>query len=592
MATSAVRDLKNTYPEYRIKVDTNNKAIWDNNPYVEDFDGYDEKHGFGAKIVTQSSRTNGQHFTTAFRVCLEDALKKPIKQGLLKPEIYLDEFEKKSKLICGKYWVINIDCGPYSAKRWIHERWQEVVSRLNHITFVQVGLTKDNTYRLKGQNVIDFVGKTQDYDTGLRRLFQLVYHSEGCISLISSLMHIAAAFDKPCVVIAGAREPITFEGYQNHRFLHTIGSLKCSSTYACWACSMEGCLKRKGEVIDGVCRCIHMITADDVVNAILSYYKGGLLETSVRLAMLETHKKPIFKVVTNGKTLGGAERSVVEIVKMAILRGYDVEVATRKGIVCKSLREELKHVKFTNNITSACDVLLIYASDMVFDFDKPEFDVFKKVNAKRKVMALTYKIGSSGKADWSKDWDSYLFLSSTMKDQFRKIVPDAKCEVLAPPVDLEKFFKVKPDYKALTHVVRHSSQGSKKIPSDMKSIEEACKAKFSLMTNYEMPVEEFLAKGNCFWYLLPDGYTDQGPRVICEALASGLPVIAENRDGAKDRIDDKCGWLVNNHFEVIDIINSLTPEILEKKGTTARKRAKEKFSTHLWIDAIIGKQNE
>lgn len=71
------------------------------------------------------------------------------------------------RIIDGHYWVINIDCGPFSAKRW-----QQVIEALPDITFVQVGLTKDNQYRLRGLNVIDLIDQTK-----IRELFSLVYHS-------------------------------------------------------------------------------------------------------------------------------------------------------------------------------------------------------------------------------------------------------------------------------------------------------------------------------------------------------------------------------------------------------------------------------
>ena len=50
------------------------------------------------------------------------------------------------------------------------------------------------------------------------------------------------------------------------------------------------------------------------------------------------------------------------------------------------------------------------------------------------------------------------------------------------------------------------------------------------------PVKEFLGRGNVFWYHLPEGYHDMGPKVIMEAQASGLPIVADNHSGAKDRI--------------------------------------------------------
>jgi glycosyltransferase involved in cell wall biosynthesis len=101
-------------------------------------------------------------------------------------------------------------------------------------------------------------------------------------------------------------------------------------------------------------------------------------------------------------------------------------------------------------------------------------------------------------------------------------------------------------------------------------------------------VTNFLRHGHCFWYLLPDGYTDQGPRVIVEAMAAGLPVIAENRDGAKDRVTSETGWLIDSHSQAIEIINSITPEILAEKGAAARRRAIKEFQSIKWFEAISG----
>jgi hypothetical protein len=53
-------------------------------------------------------------------------------------------------------------------------------------------------------------------------------------------MHLAAAVPtrsgrlRPCVVVAGGREPPHWEAYPGHQFLHTIGCLPCCSTGGCW----------------------------------------------------------------------------------------------------------------------------------------------------------------------------------------------------------------------------------------------------------------------------------------------------------------------------------------------------------------------
>ena len=240
---------------------------------------------------------------------------------------------------------------------------------------------------------------------------------------------------------------------------------------------------------------------------------------------------------------------------------------------------------------------------MVFNFEQQKFEIFGRLQAKRKVMALTYKLGKAGQAEWTKGWDRYLFLSNMLRNQFHKCCPNVDTAVLAPAVDLEPFLKIEPNYDGPLRIVRHSSQGDNKFPARLSEIMAATQAHYQFMpgpswlkiedriqkTAYSddpQDVAKFLGNGNCFWYLLPEGYTDQGPRVIVEAMAAGLPVIAENRDGAKDRMTPGTGWLIDNHDEVIDLLYSLDSDILQVKGQAAQKRAIEVFKAELWYEKI------
>lgn len=602
MFTPVVRDLKQSYPDWHIGVISAAPEIWRNNPYIEQVDQPDAIYDIGPALVTKGSKTNGLHFTAAFRVSLEAKLGKPIKQGPFRPDIHLSESEKHLRIVDGHYWVINTDTGPFSAKRWRENRWQELVDSLPWITFVQVGLPKDNRIRLHGDNVIDMIGRTK-----VRELFCLVYQAAGCISLISSLMHVAAAFGKPCVVLAGAREPTTFEAYPNHRYLHRVGCLRCAAQQACWHNSIGAC----EDVIDGVARCMHMIDTSEVTAAVESYYAGGLLERPSGDIEI-TRKRPMIRIVTKAATFGGAERSTCEIARMFDANRWRVELAVRGPVNPRFEQALPPGAVFTHHVSRPCELLLVYASDMVFAFDKPELAMLGEVPAGRRLMALTYKLGKAGKAAWTKGWDRYLFLSSALRDGFLQRCPDAATQVLAPPVDLEPFFAVQPRYGLPIRMVRHHSQGAKKVPPDLADVMKITAGAAGNIRWLFMPAVEglehvaniscrpwaaksadvaaFLAGGNCFWYLLPDGYTDQGPRVIEEAMAAGLPVIAENRDGPADRVTEETGWLVDSHKEVPQLIMSLTPEILATKGRAARRRAREEFVKEKWFDAITDKR--
>jgi hypothetical protein len=87
MMTCAVRDLKKACPLYKIKVDTTVPRIWDNNPYVEDFDKEDIHLNIGPRIATQGSKTSGLHAANAFRICLESLLNIHIPQGIIRPDM-------------------------------------------------------------------------------------------------------------------------------------------------------------------------------------------------------------------------------------------------------------------------------------------------------------------------------------------------------------------------------------------------------------------------------------------------------------------------------------------------------------------------
>ena len=612
MFTPAVRDLKLNRPHWQIGVVSAGPEIWANNPHVDPAvteAAADHVFDIGPGDVTRGSKTNGLHIAQAFFTSLEKQLfgraliDTPFdKRGPIRPDLHLSDAEKSRRLVDGHYWVINIDTGPMSAKRWPPEYFQQVIDAQPALTFVQIGLAANNDYRLKGPNVIDMLDRTQ-----IRDLFSLVYHAAGCVSLVSSLAHVAAAFCKPCVTIAGGREPDTFERYPFHRYLDSVGTLPCCREYACWHNALSAC-----EDHDGThARCMRLIEPRRAIEAIDSYYIGGALE----LAPIPepARRRKILRIVANAKCLGGAERSVAEIARMFVEKGWNVEFTTPTDSPSPDVLAALPDsVRLTNHVSRPCDVLLLYASDMVFGFDQPRFEAFERLSAGRKVMALTYKHGKVGQVEWTRGWDRYLFLSTAMRDAFnerRGTRDDGRdTAVLAPAVDLDPFLAVEPDYHGQPiRIARHSSQGDKKYPPDLADIIRATPAveyhfrpapqdwltypdqcTFSEYDGHPKAVAEFLGKSNCFWYLLPDGYTDQGPRVIVEAMAAGLAVIAENRDGAADRVTPETGWLLESHSEAAPLINTLTADELERKGKAARARAIAEFDRRKWYHAITG----
>ena len=153
------------------------------------------------------------------------------------------------------------------------------------VLFVQVGEKGHVHEGLKG--VIDLRGKTD-----LRQMVRLVYHAQGVLCGVTMAMHLAAAVEvkggkpknRPCVVVAGGREPPQWEAYPHHQFIHTVGSLLCCDNGGCWKSRTvalgDGDAKDRPEnlcvdVVKNLPRCMDMITAQDVIRRIEMYFNGG-----------------------------------------------------------------------------------------------------------------------------------------------------------------------------------------------------------------------------------------------------------------------------------------------------------------------------
>jgi len=178
-------------------------------------------------------------------------------------------------------------------------RYQQVIDAFPDTYFVQVGAGPEANQpdlqhlhpELKGDNVINLVGKTD-----MRQLVRLMYHAYGCITGVSFAMHLAQAvepkpvFDRAsraCVVIAGGREPVVWEAYTNHAYMHTCGILPCCDRGGCWKSRI---IKREDgqEHDNSLClfpvetssgqtipKCMDMITAEDVIRKVRDYISMG-----------------------------------------------------------------------------------------------------------------------------------------------------------------------------------------------------------------------------------------------------------------------------------------------------------------------------
>ena len=306
--SAVVRDLNLTYPgKYRISMAGSYSSYWRYFPYVYPLDPklnapviqmeYDDG-------IRESVSGVRQHFVSFFHKKWKQ--RTGINVPVLHPkgEIFLGP-NKEEKLVAGRYWVVvgggKVDM---TAKWWLPSRFQGVVDTLLKygINCVQAGAAFTRNVHPVLNNVKYMVGATDD----IADLFRLIYHAEGVICGITSFMHIAAVFDKPCVVLAGGREEWWWEGYSNHgqfpdtcapvkvphKFLHTIGQMDCCLTSGCWKkrtvpidqmdltsskAKLQLCLHPVRNDEQPVPECLNRITVDHVVEKVMEYYEDGTL---------------------------------------------------------------------------------------------------------------------------------------------------------------------------------------------------------------------------------------------------------------------------------------------------------------------------
>jgi hypothetical protein len=117
-------------------------------------------------------------------------------------------------------------------------------------------------------------------------------------------MHLAAAVEtkqgqsknRPCIVLAGGREPVHWEAYPHHTYLHSAGALPCCDDGGCWR-SRVVALGDGGEYDRSLCewpvyissrrvvpKCQDMISSSDVIAAIERYSQYSQWPTTARSA--------------------------------------------------------------------------------------------------------------------------------------------------------------------------------------------------------------------------------------------------------------------------------------------------------------------
>lgn len=287
MLTAAVRAIHAQHPgRFLIDVRTPCAELWTHNPYLTPLNDSDPnvRHIQCHYPLVHRSNQLPYHFIHGYVRFLADQLGLCIEPEAFHGDIHLsaEECAARPAFVPSRpYWIIGAGGKyDYSIKWWHRRRWQEVVDSLKgRLLFVQVG--ENGHYHPPLANVVDLRGKTT-----LRELILLVHWSAGVLCPVTLLMHLAAAVPRPasdqglrpCVVVAGGREPVHWESYPGHQYLHTIGSLDCCARGGCWKSRtvplMDGspqdekdrlCLR---PMASGLPACMELIEPRHVVDAI------------------------------------------------------------------------------------------------------------------------------------------------------------------------------------------------------------------------------------------------------------------------------------------------------------------------------------
>jgi ADP-heptose:LPS heptosyltransferase len=330
MLTAAVRDLHQNYPgQFQTDIKTSGGAIWEHNPHIEKLqDIPDVLEIRCAYPLIHRSNRSPFHFIHGFIQDLGDKLGVKIEPTEFKGDIHLSEEEKRWMSQVQEitrmpvpFWIVGAGGKfDFTAKWWPVERYQQVVEHFaGRILFVQVGEKHHHHPPLRG--VLNLMGQTN-----LRQLIRLMHHAQGVLCPVTLHMHLAAAVpvrkgmpkNRPCVVVAGGREPAQWEAYPHHQYLHRNGMLPCCDQGGCWKsrvvplgdndpkdapnklCTQVVHLRdpsksfhRKSndplpphalpgapgrEITDYLPRCLDMVTVEDVIRAIELYFAGGVVK--------------------------------------------------------------------------------------------------------------------------------------------------------------------------------------------------------------------------------------------------------------------------------------------------------------------------
>jgi ADP-heptose:LPS heptosyltransferase len=552
-----------------------------------------------------------------------------------------------------KYWVVapggKSDC---TSKVWDWRKFKDVVDFYKgQITFVAIGKSDHIVEKVPGvismvdelslRQIFSLVAHAEGCISGVSFLMH-------CCAGLPIWRGNKPSF-RPCVSIYGGREPTMFTSYEGHQVLHTVGALNCCDSGGCWT-SRTVPLERKPEHNNNLCRntvvddgvriqkCMSMIHPQDVIRAIGMYYMGD--KFSLGNVEVKTQKKEI-NVLASLSSAGGGEQSAIKIVSMLRQHGWKVNLYPWENVHDNYKDIDIVDHNFHNGMASTMKPglpLLFYGNDNVYDFCKSETSKEIVDKSSSLVVGINYTNGLIPKTGWiAKKTSAVIFQNAEKRDEFLRDsigFEDAKKIVLYGAIEMDRFIDLPirqtpenftilkhctPDYRK--YVTSGSCGKGEKIHVWQKHLTKLSDVQFySYLLDHipginfafmeahpeiseifqteprmkffkwnEIPVEEFLSMGHLYLYRTSNLWRDQYPRCVAEALAAGLPVLSEPRDGTMDRIvHGDTGFYcvdIDCYYRYINLMMG-NNEYRVSMGRKAREWAISKLLPDRWVDVI------
>lgn len=353
-----------------------------------------------------------------------------------------------------------------------------------------------------------------------------------------------------------------------------------------------------------------------------------------------TNSKEI-NLLGNLNTSGGGEQSLIKIASCLKNRGWKVNLHPWSTVHQNYNGVDVKS-SFKSGMNDMVEQipLLFYANDCIWDFVKCSQKIVEKSSSV--IIGINFANGDLPSASWlakSKKLKAIVFQNQEKRNEFEKQAigfDDTKLIVMYGAINLNKFIETcpkkreknepfvilkhcVPDYRK--YVTSESYNKGDKIHVWQKHMDKELDTKFykrllkdTKNTRFEfmeahkelinafkdeprmvfhkwdsMSVSSFLSRGHAYLYRTSNLWRDQYPRVVAEALAVGLPILTEPRDGTKDRVD-----FGNTGFYCIDYDGFLYAiNLLKRKEEyryhicrNAKDWAKQNLDPDKWVDMI------